>query len=276
MEEEGLSGSDVILVVNGEGGLDDRGLEAAVRVLRLGQNIGPAGGFARGLRFAVEVSDTPWIYACEDDAVLEGFATPRLSDLVERAEAHERRVPRLPAGVVGTLGWDIDSKTGRTSRHIVAAPDGEVSLEQVDFVGWGGYALVSRKVIDAGILPDEKLFWWAEDLDFCLRVRQAGFRVLVDRAARPKVSAQCRSARAFRPGRAEEPWCSYYMARNGFVVSRRFGDARWTARHLLKSVRRFQLAPSFAHRTAIMRGLADGFMGRTGKHPAFVRRVGEW
>lgn len=278
--DEKLPGSQVILVINGEGGLDDAELEAAVTVLRLADNIGPAGGFAWGFRVAHDRCDMPWIYACEDDAVLEGFPSSRLGNLVERVETYERVSPGPPIGVVGTFGWDIDPRTGRTWRHRVDPPESQVRLAEVDFVGWGGYTLVSAKVLDAGIFPDEALFWGAEDLDFCLRVQRAGFRVLMDLAAH--VDRASRSPqpplmpRRSRPGRDEEPWCSYYMARNGFLLRRRFGNVRWTAVHLLKSARRFQLAPTRAHRTAIIRGLVDGFVGKTGKHPAFVRQIGEW
>jgi GT2 family glycosyltransferase len=272
LEAEGLPASQVVLVINGEGGLDDPGLEAAVTVLRLRENLGPAGGFARGFAFARQTSNLPWIYACEDDASLLDLPSPRLRRLIERVEAHERLSPGAPIGVVGTIGWDLDLGTGRTSRHEVAFP--HEPFEEVGFGAWG-CTLLSRRVLDAGIYPDESLFWWAEELDFCLRARQAGFRVLVDVDAelRPKLPSP---TRLDRPERVDEPWCSYYAARNGFILQRRFGDARWTLWHLLKSARRFQLAPSRAHRTAILRGLMDGSLGRTGRHPAFVRRVGEW
>ncbi len=78
------------------------------------------------------------------------------------------------------------------------------------------------------------------------------------------------------PTRADEPWCSYYMARNGFLVGRRLGTPTWSLCHVLKSARRFQLAPSNAHRVAILRGLADGLRGKSGRHASFTREVGEW
>jgi GT2 family glycosyltransferase len=116
--------------------------------------------------------------------------------------------------------------------------------------------------LDANVLPDESMFWGAADLDFWLRVRAAGFLILVDaeaqRASRDK-------------GRSGESWCGYYIARNGFHLRRRYGGPSWTVWHLLKSARRFQLAPSRAHRIAILRGLIDGVRGRTGRNPEFTR-----
>ena len=50
VDDEGIPPEDIVLVVNGDGGLDDPSLEGSIEVLRLPENVGPAGGFARGLR----------------------------------------------------------------------------------------------------------------------------------------------------------------------------------------------------------------------------------
>ena len=276
LEDEGVPASQVIVVVNGEGGLDDSALEHAVTMLTLEDNVGPAGGFARAFRFVRGIAETPWIYACEDDTDLCGPGSPRLGTLIERVEAFEREVPGPPVGVVLASGWNVDLRTGRTTRHLVGDP--EAPFEEVDFGAWDA-TLVSRRVVDAGIVPDESLFWWAEELDFCLRVRRAGFRVLVDvptSLGRERAPDPAPEAGRALPTRADEPWCSYYMARNGFLVGRRLGTPTWIMWHLLKTARRLQLAPSNAHRAAIVRGLADGLLGRTGRNASFTREVGEW
>jgi hypothetical protein len=41
------------------------------------------------------------------------------------------------------------------------------------------------------------------------------------------------------------------------------------------SIRKFQLAPSGAERSAIAHGLWDGMRGRLGENPRYRRRVGE-
>ncbi len=150
LEDEGLPASQVIVVVNGEGGLDDPTLERAITMLTLEENIGPAGGFARAFRFVRGITESPWIYACEDDTDARGPASPRLPRLIERVEAFEREVPGPPVGVVLTSGWNVDRRTGRTTRHRVQSS--AASFEEVDFGAWDS-TLVSRRVIDAGIAP---------------------------------------------------------------------------------------------------------------------------
>jgi GT2 family glycosyltransferase len=150
-------------------------------------------------------------------------------------------------------------RTGQTSSHEVDSS--EEPLQACDYGGFAG-SLLSRRVVDAGVLPDERMFWGAADLEFWLRVRAAGFRILVDAAAHRASTDK---------GSSGESWCGYYIARNGFHLGRRYGSPRWILLHLVKTVRRFQLAPSTAHRIAIARGLVDGIRGRTGRNPEFAR-----
>lgn len=259
IENEKLDPRQVVLVVNGDGGLDQAPLEARIRVHRLAENLGPAGGFARGLEYVRRTSAASWIYLCEDDQGRHQLPACRLRGLVDAVEHYEQQVQGPPVGVVLASGRRIDMRSGRTYRHEFRRS--EARFGNVDYGPFWG-ALLSRRVVDENILPDEAMFWWAEDLDFWLRVRRAGFRVLVDavahKAARNKASSS-------------EPWCGYYMARNNFYLQRRYGGFRWGLWHVLKSGRRLQHAPSNAHRIAIVRGLLDGILGRTGKNPNFSR-----
>jgi GT2 family glycosyltransferase len=258
LEVEGLDPGQIVLVVNGDGGLADPVQESRINVLRLPENLGPAGGFARGLDCVRRKFPAAWVYLCEDDQGRHGMPSSRLGALIEGVERFERTCPGPPVGVALASGRHVDMRTGLTSRHEVRS---STSFEEVDYGPFWG-ALLSRRVVDVPILPDEAMFWWSEDLDFWLRVRSAGFRILLD------VNAH---RAAGNKGSSDEPWCSYYMARNAFYLRRRHGGVRWTLRHALKSARRFQLAPTRAHRAAIVRGFIDGARGRTGRNPEFSR-----
>ena len=283
---EGFRPADVILVVNGQGGLEDPALEASIRVERLAENTGPAGGFRHGLEVAAAVPGVRWIYLCEDDVSLFDLPGPRVGRLVAGVEAYEEEAatalgsgaaPGGPVGAVVAYGRDLDRRRGTTTIHHVAGGHG---FDEVDAAAWGA-SLVSRQVVDAGILPDPTWFFGYEDFDFWYRLRAAGFRLLVDRASAAWTDAHMTSAgrdRALagkRPVDADEPWRAYYVARNFFLLARRHGDLRWLVWHLVYSLRRMQLAVSWAERRATVRGLWDGVLGRRGRNPAHVRVTGE-
>lgn len=295
LEEEGLAPDQVLLVVSGEGGLTDPSLEAAITVLRLPDNPGPAAGFREGMLAATRRPGTRWLYLSEDDIGLFGLPGPRIGRLLAALGRVEASADGAPVGAVVAYGRDLNRRTGHTTVHQVS-PDGPgddgtrsssgfdpaaaAGFDPVAAAPWGA-SLVSREVIDAGILPDDAWFFGYEDFDFWYRLQAAGFRLLVDRASAAHVSRYMSLAgreQAFagqRPGDVEEPWREFYTSRNFFLLARRHGPPTWVAAHLAYSARRLQLAPTGRARLAILHGLLEGARGHTGKHPRYGRSRGE-
>ena len=285
LEVEGFTPDKVVVVVNGEGGLDDPALERSVRMVRLPANTGPAGGFRRALTEAFSDPTTRWAYLCEDDMVLLHLPAPRVAGLLARLEERENTDARTadpsegPVGAVVPFGRVFVARSGHTV-NVVPRRGLPGDLAPVEVTTWGA-TLVSRAVVERGVLPDPDLFFGFEDFDFYCRVRSAGFSVLVDVlcarqvAHRQTLAGRDAALRDHRPLDADEPWRAYYLARNFFALARRHGRPSWYAWHLVYSARRLQLAPSRAERLATVRGLVDGARGRLGIDPRYVREVGE-
>jgi GT2 family glycosyltransferase len=278
LDTEGLPPDRVIVVVNGEGGLDDPALESRVTMVRLSRNTGPAGGFRTGLVEAFKDPATQWAYLCEDDVGLFALPAPRLSDLLSRIDnlaPDGRRV-----GAVVAYGRSFVGRGSHTV-NVVPAPGSSPGLSAVDVACWGA-TLISRSVVDAGVLPDPAWFFGLEDFDFFCRVRRAGFAVLVDDEAARSVAAhqtdrgRDEALRDHRPTDRDEAWRAYYHSRNSFALARRHGRPSWHAWHLAYSLRRLQKAHGPAQRAAIVHGLWDGALGRTGRNARYVRRLGEF
>lgn len=276
IEFERIPPHNIFLVVNGEGGLLDPELERSVQVVKLAENIGPAGGYRAGLLHIAAVTSVPWVYICEDDIGLFELPAPRIGRVIEAVG----QLPRSDrVGAVVAYGRHLDRRTGLASVHKVT--NASPRFETVDVAAWGA-TLLSRSVLDAGVIPDASWFFGFEDFDFWLHVQKVGFAVLVDNE-----SARVTSGRGVgfsreesfadeRPNDAEEPWRAYYLARNFLELRRRWGTPRWTFWHLVKSARRLQLAPDGAHRRALVVGLRDGFLRRLGKNSEFQRVEGEF
>ena len=266
--------SNIVLVVNGDGGLEDRELESRVDLIRLPANVGPAGGFRAGMLHASSrIGTARWLYLCEDDVGLFELPPGRLGPLIAAVEARSPADAR-PVGGVVAYGRDLHRRTGITVPH---DPGLGARFETVDVAPWGA-SLVSTRVLEAGVLPDPEWFFGFEDFDFWLRVTRAGFALLLDGDAARATAAGSRDEafRGERPVDSDEPWRAYYASRNFLELARRHGHVGWTSWHLLKSPRRLQLAQSANHRRAIAHGVWDGLRGRLGVNPKYVRRVGEW
>lgn len=278
VEREGLPPDRVVVVVNGSGGLDDEFLASRVRLVELPRNLGPAAGFGAGMEVAFADPSVHWAYLCEDDVGLFSLPSPRLADVIDRAEGRNRLAGR-PIGAVVAYGRQF---VGRGSHTVNFAPPlgTPYDLVPVDVASWGA-TLLSRAVVDAGIVPDPDWFFGLEDFDFFCRVRQGGFGVLVDAVSAQAVADEQTSTgravahRPHRPTDESETWRSYYHARNSVMLARRHGQLSWHVWHLAYSVRHLQRAKSKVERKAIVRGLWDGIRGRAGENPNYGRTVGE-
>ncbi len=279
IEREGLRADRVVVVVNGTGGLDDAALESTVRMVRLPRNLGPAGGFGAGMEAAFADPSVHWAYLCEDDVGLFSLPSPRLADVMGRAECHDRLPGGRPVGAVVAYGRVFVGRGSHTV-NLVPPAGNPYELVPVDVASWGA-TLLARPVFDAGIVPDPEWFFGLEDFDFFCRVRQGGFDVLVDAVSARAVADQQTSAGRtealgpHRPTDERETWRSYYHARNSILLARRYGGPSWHVWNLAYAARHLQRATGSDQRRAILNGLWDGARGRFGENPRYGRTVGE-
>jgi GT2 family glycosyltransferase len=133
-------------------------------------NAGPAGAAAKGLELcAAEEAD--WIYWGDDND------PPFRADCFERLLKISEFNPFC--GVLGAVGQFFDNKKGVINRVQTRLLEKKDWIE-VDYIAGGMCMLVNREVAKAGIAPDPNLFFGFEELDFCLKVSQNGYSLVVD------------------------------------------------------------------------------------------------
>ncbi len=164
------------------------------RVIRLKGNLGFAGAIRRVLEVPA-VHDVDFLLLLHDDVALAPQTVARLVEEAGRVQG---------AGVVGpkVLDWEgrvlleVGFSTDRFGYPHSPLEEEEIDQGQYDtprevlFVS-SAAMLVSRAALDRVGPPDGRLAPARDDLDFCWRVRLAGFRVLVT----PRAVAVHRMAR---------------------------------------------------------------------------------
>ena len=264
---ESLRGIETVVVDNGS---TDRSADAVaerfpeVELVRAGVNLGFAAGNNVGIRRALD-RGADWVLLLNNDATVE----PGLVDaLAAAAEA------RPDAGVLACkvlfadsdrlwyAGAGFDALLGRSRHEGFGEPDALGELEDTVRATGAGMA-VSREAIEAAGLFDEELFLYAEDLDWCLRIREAGFAVVYVPAARVRhrVSAAA--------GGAGSPTTSYYETRNMLAVVERYRPLprglTGARRALVVGPRVLLAARRPASAWAAVRGWRDHRRGRMGR-----------
>lgn len=156
-----------------------------VILLENSENLGGSGGFNTGIRYALEHFDQQFIWLLDNDAEV----TPSTLRCMVQVMIADRCIgvvgscimsPEDHALIVEAGGFvDRGSATWRPNRRYQRHEEyaGRNLVEEVDYVP-ACSALVSRELLERIGLLDERYFLHWDDIDFCARARQAGFRVV--------------------------------------------------------------------------------------------------
>lgn len=141
---------------------------------KVGYNSGPAGAAKIGLEQLTNLG-YQWIYWGDDDNPPRDSTV--FQQMFQRIEILENKGINL--GIIGGKGGRINKFTGTISAlKNVELKNKEVA--EVDYVPGGQTMIVNSTIMKSGLLPEEKLFFSFEDLDFCLKVKNKGFKIYVD------------------------------------------------------------------------------------------------
>ncbi len=243
-----------------------------VAVIDLGANLGYAEGNNVGMRWAL-AHDADYVLVLNNDVAL---AADCLTQLVQAAEAEPR------AALVGPLVYHFNEPrviqsaggTRTAAWHLYHRGQNEedagqyASLEPVDWLT-GCAILAKREFLETVGFLDPEYFLYQEDVDWCLRAREAGYKVLwVPQAHLWHKGVQ----RDYAPG----AHVTYYMFRNYLLLLKKHhADWRVLARAWLSELRTlasWSLRPrgrgARAHRDALARALYDSLLGRRGPSQA--------
>ncbi|MEX1047545.1 MAG: glycosyltransferase [Actinomycetota bacterium] len=159
--------------------------KARLEVIETGSNLGPAGGYEIGFRLALERgADKIWTLDDDDEP---------MPDCLEK---------------------------------LLAAGGAIVTPLEIRPSGWEGFAgswnggLIDSEVVRRVGPPRRELFFWAEDTEFFLRAKLAGFL----RQREPAAIVKHAQPDARRPGVARN-WRLYYEIRNTLYVRLKVRDA---------------------------------------------------
>ena len=218
----------IVVVDNTEAGAAEsdlrQDLDPCVEILETNDNGGFAAGCNLGIKYALDTG-ADFVWLVNPDTVVGPDTLP---DLLAAADENP------DAGILGSRILDggdpprilfngglVDAaRKGATlhrdeGRLDTAVPD--TVAREADYVTGACFLVRGSVLRQVGLLPEE-YFLYFEETDFCLRVRAAGWRLLI--APKARTWHYKRST-----GKYPASYYIYYMCRNRIHFSQRFFDA---------------------------------------------------
>ena len=251
-----------------------------VETIRSEENVGFADGNNIGIRAGME-GGADYVMLLNNDTVVDERVIEALVAEAERRPDAGALCPLIhyvdPPDRIWYAGARFDPRAVHNGRHTGYGERDVGQYHSVREIGraTGAAMLVPRKVIEEVGYLDGSLFIQVEDVDWSLRMRAAGYRILFvpDALVAHRV--------AMTSGGERAPLTAYYEMRNTLFVSSRHAPLRGIARvrrelgslavHLLHA----RLAPNpIANARAVLAGWRDFRAGRLGPYSEHGPRAG--
>ncbi|MEK9143668.1 MAG: glycosyltransferase family 2 protein [Patescibacteria group bacterium] len=231
-----------------------------IEVIKNNKNLGFSGGNNVGIRRALEWgADYVWLLNNDTSvdknsltALVDAFADRRIGIAGSKIyfapgrEFHKARYADKERGRVlwyagGLIDWE---NMYASHRGVDEVDNGQYDRTQETPFVTGCSMMVKREVFGKIGLLDEKFFAYLEDLDFCLRAKQVGYKLFYV----PQSIIWHNNAGSSGVGSATH---QYYMTRNRLIVGMRYAPVR-TKVALIREGIRFILSGPPIRRKAIL------------------------
>lgn len=166
-----------------------------IHLIKSPKNLGFAGGNNLGVKYALKKGASHILIINPDVTVGKIFFTPLLSvfkqepitGLVAPAISHYQNNQRF-YGLEGTIDWRF-----ALARHINLPRLPSTTIRPSEFVTFACVLIKSDVIRKIGLL-DDGYFMYLEDVDYCLRVGRAGYKIFLN----PKVVVSHETSSSFK------------------------------------------------------------------------------
>jgi GT2 family glycosyltransferase len=157
-----------------------------VILLKNSQNFGFAKAVNQGIEIAMKDENCIYILLLNDDAYVDKDCIPKLIDALERDKRALLAGPTIyyekHPNTVWSAGGYFNEFLGKIkiplkNKTITIKELSKIPIQEVDFLT-GCVLLIKREAIEKVGKFDEAFFFYSEDIDYCYRVKKAGYKCL--------------------------------------------------------------------------------------------------
>jgi len=222
-----------------------------VKLVELTNNKGFSGGNNVGIRLALK-NKSDYVLLLNNDTVVDQKLVTKLVNRAETdskigivgskiyfSKGYEYHKSRYKQSELGKVIWFAGGKIDWKNMYAFHRGVDEVDMGQydisddTDFIT-GCCMLIKREVVEKIGYLDDNLYLYLEDLDYCLRARQAGYKLIYESTAN---LWHKNASSSDKPGSRLH---RYYLTRNRLIVGMRYAPIRTRVALLKESLKFFQ------------------------------------
>jgi GT2 family glycosyltransferase len=240
----------------------------ALTLIKNPQNYGFAKAVNQGIEIAMKDNNCKYILLLNDDAYVDKDCISKLIDALEKDEKALLAGPTICYGkspnTVWSAGGYFDNFLSRIriplkNKNITIEELDKIPIQEVDFLT-GCVLLIKREAIEKVGFFDEAFFFYSEDLDYCFRVKKAGYKCLW-------VPSSIAWHDIEMSARFSSPFAMYNLAKSGIIVRKKhftgllklWNVLIFISLHTLNKFLSFILGKSnFSAIKAWVKGIVDG------------------
>ena len=241
-----------------------------IELLSLPENIGGSGGFAWGIKHALD-NGADWVWVMDDDALPEDHA---LENLLRCVSDQMNLYGSVAIANQYKLSWVLNRMNVARGMDLTIQELGDIPEPvHVAFLPFLGM-LIGRKLVERIGLPDSDFFLAADDVDYCFRARANGANIVAVGSSRLHHPA-AEVYPLHLPWRKLwclklPPWKRYYDVRNRLFVARNHYGLAFYYQTIPGSFLRLIGSllyedQRFAQVKAFYAGMVDGLRGKKGR-----------
>lgn len=239
-------------------------LDPMIQILHSTVNLGGAGGFSLGMKYAFE-HGADYVWMMDDDAVPHQNA---LEQLMKHA---------TPNHIYGSLAVNSEDTAWATTllpdSKIVNSKDLVPEISEVQSLPFLGF-LTSKEIYQNIGLPDESYFIAADDTEYCMRAQKAGYKIYIcgqSQIEHPKSDRYVVNIFSKKINCLKlVPWKRYYDTRNRIFIAKSYYGFKLYTQTIPSLILRLLAAlinesDRTAQIKAVFVGLYDGLTNKAGK-----------
>jgi GT2 family glycosyltransferase len=205
---------EIILVNNSEDNLDEL-ISKNLELIETGQNLGYTGGNNVGIKKALE-NNSDFIFILNPDTTVDVSTIKNLVEAATQEGIYGPKIHFKNGKEIWYAGGVLDTKNVLgTHRGMDEKDNGQYDKEvETDFVT-GAAFFATKEVFKKVGFFDDSYFLYMEDVDFCFRAKQAGYKIMYI----PEAVVYHKNARSTGLGSQIQ---DYYLTRNRLLFASKF------------------------------------------------------